>query len=416
MSKKNRDKRISINNKIQSIINKKKNAIKNAETTQPTNIVALPIIRQDNINNHNNEEDITYIASKEYNNTLKNENNESNELNDFIDNSICINKIDDSKITQLTKSLDDLFLKNDSSESDIILDNINNQSKILNNLDSIDSKIIIDLFENINSKINELLQSKSYDYKLLKNCYKYIMLEDYTTVKKLLLSRIDPISKSDLMIHYLSGNGINEIKTIQKMLNDVQQKITVINPIINKIISLSHDLNKENIMLISKIDEIEKTATHKYDLLLLETNKFKNELINIIQFETSTNDNNYDNKSISELFQLLKDHLNRYKNDILNVKRQKNSENSSNIDELNTYILDLKKQIDKLQKDNLKITQNQTKLTEKNIKYQKDLIIFNNEIKKLITSDKIKTETILRQKKLIEMFQEKLINNVYKND
>ena len=399
MSKKNRDKRISINNKIQSIINKKKNAIKNAETTQPTNIVALPIIRQDNINNHNNEEDITYIASKEYNNTLKNENNESNELNDFIDNSICINKIDDSKITQLTKSLDDLFLKNDSSESDIILDNINNQSKILNNLDSIDSKIIIDLFENINSKINELLQSKSYDYKLLKNCYKYIMLEDYTTVKKLLLSRIDPISKSDLMIHYLSGNGINEIKTIQKMLNDVQQKITVINPIINKIISLSHDLNKENIMLISKIDEIEKTATHKYDLLLLETNKFKNELINIIQFETSTNDNNYDNKSISELFQLLKDHLNRYKNDILNVKRQKNSENSSNIDELNTYILDLKKQIDKLQKDNLKITQNQTKLTEKNIKYQKDLIIFNNEIKKLI-----------------EMFQEKLINNVYKND
>ena len=385
MSKKNRDKRISINNKIQSIINKKKNAIKNAETTQPTNIVALPIIRQDNINNHNNEEDITYIASKEYNNTLKNENNESNELNDFIDNSICINKIDDSKITQLTKSLDDLFLKNDSSESDIILDNINNQSKILNNLDSIDSKIIIDLFENINSKINELLQSKSYDYKLLKNCYKYIMLEDYTTVKKLLLSRIDPISKSDLMIHYLSGNGINEIKTIQKMLNDVQQKITVINPIINKIISLSHDLNKENIMLISKIDEIEKTATHKYDLLLLETNKFKNELINIIQFETSTNDNNYDNKSISELFQLLKDHLNRYKNDILNVKRQKNSENSSNIDELNTYILDLKKQIDKLQKDNLKITQNQTKLTEKNIKYQKDLIIFNNEIKKLIT-------------------------------
>lgn len=416
MSKKNRDKRISINNKIQSIINKKKNAIKNAETTQPTNIVALPIIRQDNINNHNNEEDITYIASKEYNNTLKNENNESNELNDFIDNSICINKIDDSKITQLTKSLDDLFLKNDSSESDIILDNINNQSKILNNLDSIDSKIIIDLFENINSKINELLQSKSYDYKLLKNCYKYIMLEDYTTVKKLLLSRIDPISKSDLMIHYLSGNGINEIKTIQKILNDVQQKITVINPIINKIISLSHDLNKENIMLISKIDEIEKTATHKYDLLLLETNKFKNELINIIQFETSTNDNNYDNKSISELFQLLKDHLNRYKNDILNVKRQKNSENSSNIDELNTYILDLKKQIDKLQKDNLKITQNQTKLTEKNIKYQKDLIIFNNEIKKLITSDKIKTETILRQKKLIEMFQEKLINNVYKNE
>lgn len=416
MSKKNRDKRISINNKIQSIINKKKNAIKNAETTQPTNIVALPIIRQDNINNHNNEEDITHIASKEYNNTLKNENNESNELNDFIDNSICINKIDDSKITQLTKSLDDLFLKNDSSESDIILDNINNQSKILNNLDSIDSKIIIDLFENINSKINELLQSKSYDYKLLKNCYKYIMLEDYTTVKKLLLSRIDPISKSDLMIHYLSGNGINEIKTIQKMLNDVQQKITVINPIINKIISLSHDLNKENIMLISKIDEIEKTATHKYDLLLLETNKFKNELINIIQFETSTNDNNYDNKSISELFQLLKDHLNRYKNDILNVKRQKNSENSSNIDELNTYILDLKKQIDKLQKDNLKITQNQTKLTEKNIKYQKDLIIFNNEIKKLITSDKIKTETILRQKKLIEMFQEKLINNVYKNE
>lgn len=416
MSKKNRDKRISINNKIQSIINKKKNAIKNAETTQPTNIVALPIIRQDNINNHNNEEDITHIASKEYNNTLKNENNESNELNDFIDNSICINKIDDSKITQLTKSLDDLFLKNDSSESDIILDNINNQSKILNNLDSIDSKIIIDLFENINSKINELLQSKSYDYKLLKNCYKYIMLEDYTTVKKLLLSRIDPISKSDLMIHYLSGNGINEIKTIQKMLNDVQQKITVINPIINKIISLSHDLNKENIMLISKIDEIEKTATHKYDLLLLETNRFKNELINIIQFETSTNDNNYDNKSISELFQLLKDHLNRYKNDILNVKRQKNSENSSNIDELNTYILDLKKQIDKLQKDNLKITQNQTKLTEKNIKYQKDLIIFNNEIKKLITSDKIKTETILRQKKLIEMFQEKLINNVYKND
>ena len=151
-------------------------------------------------------------------------------------------------------------------------------------------------------------------------------------------------------------------------------------------------------------------------MLLLETNKFKNELINIIQFETSTNDNNYDNKSISELFQLLKDHLNRYKNDILNVKRQKNSENSSNIDELNTYILDLKKQIDKLQKDNLKITQNQTKLTEKNIKYQKDLIIFNNEIKKLITSDKIKTETILRQKKLIEMFQEKLINNVYKND
>lgn len=416
MSKKNRDKRISINNKIQSIINKKKNAIKNAETTQPTNIVALPIIRQDNINNHNNEEDITHIASKEYNNTLKNENNESNELNDFIDNSICINKIDDSKITQLTKSLDDLFLKNDSSESDIILDNINNQSKILNNLDSIDSKIIIDLFENINSKINELLQSKSYDYKLLKNCYKYIMLEDYTTVKKLLLSRIDPISKSDLMIHYLSGNGINEIKTIQKMLNDVQQKITVINPIINKIISLSHDLNKENIMLISKIDEIEKTATHKYDSLLLETNKFKNELINIIQFETSTNDNNYDNKSISELFQLLKDHLNRYKNDILNVKRQKNSENSSNIDELNTYILDLKKQIDKLQKDNLKITQNQTKLTEKNIKYQKDLIIFNNEIKKLITSDKIKTETILRQKKLIEMFQEKLINNVYKNE
>lgn len=416
MSKKNRDKRISINNKIQSIINKKKNAIKNAETTQPTNIVALPIIRQDNINNHNNEEDITHIASKEYNNTLKNENNESNELNDFIDNSICINKIDNSKITQLTKSLDDLFLKNDSSESDIILDNINNQSKILNNLDSIDSKIIIDLFENINSKINELLQSKSYDYKLLKNCYKYIMLEDYTTVKKLLLSRIDPISKSDLMIHYLSGNGINEIKTIQKMLNDVQQKITVINPIINKIISLSHDLNKENIMLISKIDEIEKTATHKYDLLLLETNKFKNELINIIQFETSTNDNNYDNKSISELFQLLKDHLNRYKNDILNVKRQKNSENSSNIDELNTYILDLKKQIDKLQKDNLKITQNQTKLTEKNIKYQKDLIIFNNEIKKLITSDKIKTETILRQKKLIEMFQEKLINNVYKNE
>ena len=244
MSKKNRDKRISINNKIQSIINKKKNAIKNAETTQPTNIVALPIIRQDNINNHNNEEDITYIASKEYNNTLKNENNESNELNDFIDNSICINKIDDSKITQLTKSLDDLFLKNDSSESDIILDNINNQSKILNNLDSIDSKIIIDLFENINSKKNELLQSKSSDSKLLKNCYKYIMLEDYTTVKKLLLSRIDPISKSDLMIHYLSGNGINEIKTIQKMLNDVQQKITVINPIINKIISLSNDLNK----------------------------------------------------------------------------------------------------------------------------------------------------------------------------
>ena len=84
MSKKNRDKRISINNKIQSIINKKKNAIKNAETTQPTNIVALPIIRQDNINNHNNEEDITYIASKEYNNTLKNENNEKQEKLDKV--------------------------------------------------------------------------------------------------------------------------------------------------------------------------------------------------------------------------------------------------------------------------------------------------------------------------------------------
>lgn len=415
MSKKNRDKRVVINNKIQSIINKKKNVTKKAEITQPVDIIALPVIKQNNVNNHDNKNNNIHVTSKEYSNNLKNESNESNELNDFIDNSICINKIDDSKIIQLTKSLDDLFLKNNSSESEIILDNVDNQSKILNNLNSIDSKIIIDLFENINSKISELLQSKSYDYKLLENCYKYIILEDYSTVKKLLLSRIDHIPKNDLITHYLGNNGINEIETIQKIINDVQQKITIINSIINKVISLSHDLNEENIMLISKIDEIEKTVTNKYNSLLLETNKFKDELINIIK-SINTSNNNYNDKSILELFQLLKDYLKNYKNDMLNIKKQKINENSCNIDELNAYIIDLKKQIDKLQKDNLKITQNQTKLTEKNIKYQKDLIIFNNEIKKLITSDKIKTETILRQKKLIEMFQEKLINNVYKNE
>ncbi|ORD97928.1 hypothetical protein HERIO_258 [Hepatospora eriocheir] len=67
-----------------------------------------------------------------------------------------------------------------------------------------------------------------------------------------------------------------------------------------------------------------------------------------------------------------------------------------------------------LRQENINSTEDLRKLTEKNFKYKQNLILFNDEVRKLLDKNKLQSETIIKQKKLIEVMQFKLIEKAKK--
>ncbi|KAL6122050.1 hypothetical protein NUSPORA_00937 [Nucleospora cyclopteri] len=334
-------------------------------------------------------------------------------LDDFFDKTIVVQKKVEEE-TQASK-IDWSFLKKqisrEISENDV-LENYKDSSNVY-------MQTVLHLFENMNIKVNEILQKKSLERILLEECYKSHLSNDYENIGKILNKTLNyELTNQDKITHFINFILLGDIESIKNLKENIKNEISSLKNSFFSIFDIANDLTGENKRLKNIINKMNNEYEEKNNKLVADNLKLKDGLFEIISRYIKV-----ENQLESDLLEETKKVLEAKDAEIekLNQEMEKNNEISkklkneaekNNVKYLNQQINNLKEENKQLQKDNLTITKSMQKLTENNYKYSNDLVLFNNEIKKLISSDKIKTETILRQKSLIEMFQAKICNEV----
>lgn len=342
-------------------------------------------------------------------------------FSDFIDDTVLI-----SKETNL--KLDQTFLGNceglnmeehkieEYSELEKNLSRISDDNSVVNDPSLVYVKSILELFKNINTKLTALDEKKTNEQKILEECYKMASVKD-ANIKSFLGKHIEKVDKEEVTKFFVLNKVPRELTEILTQKVKIYKMFVNYKGKINEMCNVFELLKREKERLVHENIKIQEEGENVCRSLLEDENKHKESLLKIIRkedSETCAEDKSYlKNDLISALENIVETKnscIEKKEKDILRLKEEQNA--------LKLQLQEMKDQkevvaehtvrIRKLQNDNIFLSQKTNKLTEENIKYQKDLVMFNTEIKKLLGSDKIKTETIMRQKRLIEMYQKQL--------
>ncbi|ORD99570.1 hypothetical protein A0H76_628 [Hepatospora eriocheir] len=345
-------------------------------------------------------------------------------LDDFIDDTIVLEKAPNEELENIKEAFKSINIKDlslDGDEFESVKTNLEKSNIILSKLSDEDPihvymKPILNFIEGIYKNIKVVNSLRSNDRELLEKCYVCLMNNDIDGAKLCLESTTDE-----------NGVDLLKFKSIKESLLKFQSEFNILITDfkllskLSKIISKSNqELSTQNRILYERISKIDIDNDLKNRKLIEDANSLKDNLITLLSKHTVL-DSRLENDLISRCASILngKDkEIDKLKSDIIDLNSKitikEDYFKANNVESLQKENKELQEVIKKLRQENINSTEDLRKLTEKNFKYKQNLILFNDEVRKLLDKDKLQSETIIKQKKLIEVMQFKLIEKAKK--
>ncbi len=294
------------------------------------------------------------------------------------------------------------------------------EMEMLDDPDSVYMSTILNLFQNINEKMEYLIDDKVKDKAVIKECYKKLVSKNYTEATTMLKYNIGDITNIKIDENEKQMVFIKE--QMPNMLLDLRRECVLVKNLLFNLRSKARSLltlyeknmfqqRKEKKIIKQKEEEFKRITQS----LVSEANETKYKLIEILKthapsesLESRLEVDLVENIKIlivgmEEKIKKLKEENTRNIKIINDNKRF--ADEIANTKEENIKIKDMCK---KLQCENVNFSRAINKLNERNINDKKSLVLFNNELKKMKELIKTKNETIEKQKNLIYLFQNKL--------
>lgn len=276
---------------------------------------------------------------------------------------------------------------------------------------------IIDMFKRLNNKIDNIADTRTAESHALEKIQGLLLNHDSINA----LNTIREVRNQDVGEFHLYSGFVNY--TIPSILIKIKDELIKIKENSILIKGCYDDLEnryikkaEENERLKNMISQQSKDHKIQIENLIAENNNIKDQLIGIHR-ENGTEglDSLLEEDIVKGIKQLVSNKsaaINDLREEVLEkdeiIKNYNKRANSFEVTHLSTQVDSLKQTQQKLQGENINLTQIANKLSENNTKLKQELIFFNSELKKAMEMIARKNETITRQKNLIELFQEKI--------
>lgn len=282
---------------------------------------------------------------------------------------------------------------------------------------------ILDIMQNLNTKIDTLRSEKSEEWHVLERVMSFLKIGDSRSAEETIQSlNVGSPRVTDVYTNLIQKTLPQFFILLKEELLNTKEIAIALKNIYNETDTKLYKKLEENERLKNIINQQSKDHKIQIDELSRENNYLKDELLKITTEFGGTGkiDSFLEEDILLVLRNKIQDKLSEMGKlkELLACKEEalrsyQMRESSFDISHLNIQVDGLKKSQKKLQDENLNLTQIVNKLSEKNTKLKQELIFFNSELKKAMDVVGKKNETIARQKNLIELFQEKLCGSAF---
>lgn len=276
----------------------------------------------------------------------------------------------------------------------------------------------VDLFQKLNIKVEKLMQQKSREGLIVEECYKRLLLNDIRGAMLLLRPCTDArVGNTETVLAFIGREWPEFIHSVKDDFIKMKDATHRIKCVLSSIVDRASRKMEECERLKGIINRQNTEHTAQMDTLVSENNSLKEGLIEILGAFGPKNA--LDSRLETDLLSNIRALLARQAAKIAELKEREHEKDAAiegfreqaasyEVGSLRQQIEDYRQMQKRLQAENLNFSGVIQKLSEKNIKYKQDLVLFNSELKRSIEALKVKTETIARQKTLISLFQDKL--------
>lgn len=280
----------------------------------------------------------------------------------------------------------------------------------------------VDLFQKINGKLELLLHKKSTEEKILERCHASLLSNNPNAA----MAAIRPysnlkISKEDVVTGFIEDEWPGYLCGLRGDFASLREKLSQMRDLFSRLVGKIGNKTDVCDHLKAIINRQSIEHSKQIDTLVSESNSLKEGLVDILKRfgPEGSLDSGLETDLLSNVRALVQRqaeeisvHVRSEMEKDLAIEGFRSKASSYEVAALAKQIEEYKRDKKHLQAENLNFSQAIHRLSEKNIKHKQDLILFNNELKKSISTLKVKNETIARQKSLISLFQEKLNGSV----
>ncbi|KAI4291452.1 hypothetical protein PAPHI01_0726 [Pancytospora philotis] len=285
----------------------------------------------------------------------------------------------------------------------------------------------IELFQSLNLKLSKLERTKQQERAALDACYKNILCNNIRAAVDNIKPHVSAeLSANDaaaaVLASFTSAVWPGCVAALQSDLLSVREAAVGMRELFHRVCAQAAAKESENCRLKDIIKEQCQEHAVQMDSLVTENNLLKDGMIEVLrrhgpedalesmlQEDLLQNVNKIANEQAARILELRKEVM----ASSLELETLRKRESSTDVATLTRQIEDHKGAVRRLQAENISFSEAVQKLSEKNIRYKNDLILFNTELKKAFDVIKSKNETVARQRSLINLFQEKMTGADY---
>ncbi|KAI5149303.1 hypothetical protein ENBRE01_0820 [Enteropsectra breve] len=275
---------------------------------------------------------------------------------------------------------------------------------------------ILTLFQKLNTKIEGLSNIRQENKRVIDECYSQLLVGNSDAAAEILSihsTQEQPSENSRLKA--ISKKWEKSSDRMKAELLEIREKLLKLSTTQHKIADIAVKKSEESERLKNIIYKQSNEHRAQVEQLSKENSILKEGLIAVLR----ENGESLNSQLEEDLLKTLQSSMarmsneNKRKEELLEEKTAKigmleKQLSAGDSEKLNAQIEEYKKTVASVQGQNLNFTQIIQKLSEKNVKLKRDLVLFNTELTKAAASLKNKNEIIARQKTLIDMFQKRI--------
>ena len=281
-----------------------------------------------------------------------------------------------------------------------------------------DIKGLFGLFSQLNFKMDAIAKWRSTENAAICEAFHWLEMGDYVRAKGILKAHTNKEPEINSILVKMIIEILKEKKhELTECMIQIKDKMVKAEQVFNNLITNLMNKTDENTRLREMLKTQHEGHTNQMATVVEESNRIKSGLINLL--EEFDSGKVIESKLEEDLVRDLRRLLSQKQNE-LKTENEKKTEYKKELDEykkrekdievvsLRSKLIASQKMCKDLEDQNMQFSGAVHKLSEKNLKLKNDLSLFNEELKKRMKDSERKNETILRQRTLIKLFQDKL--------
>ncbi|KAF9763333.1 hypothetical protein NGRA_1342 [Nosema granulosis] len=271
---------------------------------------------------------------------------------------------------------------------------------------------IYDIFNKVNTKLDNMMDKMFVDKRIIRDIHKDALEENLSSIVKHTKNILSDEEAKEISLSSVK-DILEEFPKVFKQIEDDLLEISKLKneyeTYIEKYLSISKNINKD-------VEDIKINIENKLRDFVLVFNGINS----TYQIKLAKEENNKDNSgsplgfdNVDSLFNSVVENFIKINNENNKLSEElDNLKTNRDINTMNKIIENNKKTIKKLQDENVSFSNAVNKLNEINIKLKKECVLISSEYKKLAETNKERKRTIEKQKRVIELLQSKLGENL----